>query len=201
MGASAPKQSRLCGVAEMLRFRCARNDRPTRRLRHQLLQRPHRRHIGDPVDARRTEMALERGHDLVRRRVVAAAHRDAVAVVGEQPLQRRDLLAVIARAQRGAVLDRLGLDPQPDAGLGEAAPGETPRPDRACGRARRRNGRARGAARSTSAPRCRGTARSRRAICASGNSGQPKSWPWLPISMPIERELMSVVPSQDEAPA
>ncbi len=38
-------------------------------------------------------------------------------------------------------------------------------------------------------------------ICTSGNSGQPKSWPWLPISMPIERELMSVVHSHDDSPA
>jgi len=56
-------------------------------------------------------MALERGHDLVRRGVVAAVLCDAVAVGGEHVLQARDRLAVIARAQRVSPLDRRGLDP------------------------------------------------------------------------------------------
>ena len=49
------------------------------------------------------EMALERRHDFVRRGIVVAVDRDAVAVLAERLLQRRDRIAAVAERQQRAV--------------------------------------------------------------------------------------------------
>ena len=55
-------------------------------------QRVDRRGVGDAVDARGAEMALERGDHIPGHRVVEAADRDAVAVTRQHRLQLLDLL-------------------------------------------------------------------------------------------------------------
>src|SRR5690348_11775153 len=67
-------------------------------------------------------MTLEGGHDLLGCSVVEAAWRDTIAVIGERPLQVGDFFTSVARSERDAGNDRLGLDPQTDAGRGEPRP-------------------------------------------------------------------------------
>src|SRR6266403_5526842 len=64
-----------------------------RKARQQCLQGGQGRTIGDAVDARRAEMALERGDHFHGRTVVFSVDRNAVAIFGQRLLQVANVVA------------------------------------------------------------------------------------------------------------
>ena len=100
--------------------RCFAAGCDARALRRSVLQR---RRIGDAIDALRPEMALECRHHLMRRGIEHAVGGDAVAVLTERFLQRRDRFAAIAeREHRTSSVIGAGLHPMADAGIVQRAP-------------------------------------------------------------------------------
>src|SRR6185437_7384968 len=78
----------------------------------QVLQGLARRSGGDAVDPLLAKMALKRGDHVVRHGIIVTVGADAVAVIVQRFLQRRDPVAAIAeRQQRLVVAERGGIDP------------------------------------------------------------------------------------------
>ena len=86
------------------------------------MQRGERRLIGDAVDARGTEVALECGDNFHGGAVIFARDRHAVAIAGKRLLQALDVLADGTWPQRLATYDRRGLNPMADSGIGQLMP-------------------------------------------------------------------------------
>src|SRR5262249_50924158 len=117
----APKQSPPPSWwRRLLRF--ARNDLSFALLRDNFAERPHRRHVRDPIHARRTKVPLERRHGLLGRGVIHAGFRDPIAEVADRTLQLRALPADTARLEHRARDDRPRLDRKPDPRRCEARP-------------------------------------------------------------------------------
>src|SRR5581483_9574605 len=89
----------------------------------QVLQGLARRSVGDAVDPLLPKMALKRGDHVVRHGIIVTVGADAVAVIVQRFLQRRDPVAAIAeRQQRLVVAERGRIDPMADAGIVQRAP-------------------------------------------------------------------------------
>src|SRR6185369_7686397 len=91
-------------------------------------KRPQRldgRDIGDAIDAGRTEVALERGDDVVGDAVKLAGWLHPITVTREQLLQLLDGRIAVAEHEDGAILnDRRRLHPEPDPGIVQGFPGK-----------------------------------------------------------------------------
>src|SRR5215468_263511 len=147
-------------------------------------------------------MALEGRNDRLGSLIIDAAFYEAVAIGAQNTLEPRDGIAPVARFDPAPFeIKRGGANPMSDAGFAQQPPGNFS--PGSCFRA----GATSECARIRSAPI--GPRRvmidlhkeMTAAICRSGKSGYPNSCPGLTISIPMEHELISASPAQDESPA
>src|SRR5216684_2799058 len=93
--------------------------------REEVLQRRDGRDIDDAVDLLRAEMALEGSHGVASGAIEITAGGDVIAVARQQRLRLFDGgIGFAERENRSRWVDRSGLHPQADAGIGKRLPGK-----------------------------------------------------------------------------
>ncbi|SPZ36178.1 Uncharacterised protein [Agrobacterium tumefaciens] len=167
--------------------------RKSRQAGDQPVQRVNGGEIGDAIHQSRAEMPLESSHGAFGFFAISACYFNAITINGQHRLQRFDRLAMVPALKKRP--PRIGA-------------GSTQWPTPCCDRMSHGNFSPGSTLRIGATSECANTLsgaifqrwpQSRHnsmtaSICFFGNSGRPPGWPWLAISIPIERELMSSSP-------